>query len=401
VKIDFLSHTAMGGDFVVGSHHLAAALAARGHEVRHVSAPVTPAHVVKLGDAFVRRRCARFLRGGETLAGVRDIVPFAALPWGLARSTPALMRAHSRAMLAAPFRGIGGLRLDDSDCVVVDEPRLVGLALSAAPRATLAYRATDLYGAMRGDGRIADAERLLCRAAHLLIATSEPIAAHLRALSQRQAVVIGNGVDGAHFATPRDWPALLAPLPGERARRAVYVGAFDARFSREAVIAAARALPERIFVLAGPGGEPVAAAAKLPNLHATGAVPYAQLPALLQSCAVGLLPFADSDVNVGRSPMKLFEYAAAGLAVAATAGFRAAAAPPALTISPIDSFAEAVERAFEMAADADLVAASRTAARAQDWDAKAGELLRLLQAARAESRLEQPAVDAPLVPVRD
>ena len=37
----------MGGNFVVGSHHLATAFAARGHEVLHVSAPVTPAHLLR------------------------------------------------------------------------------------------------------------------------------------------------------------------------------------------------------------------------------------------------------------------------------------------------------------------------------------------------------------------
>ena len=98
MKIAFLSHTAMGGNFVVGSHHLAAALAAHGHEVQHVSAPVTPAHMFALGDGFVRARLARWWRGGETLAGVRDVVPFSPLPWPLARLRPALMRAHSRAM---------------------------------------------------------------------------------------------------------------------------------------------------------------------------------------------------------------------------------------------------------------------------------------------------------------
>jgi teichuronic acid biosynthesis glycosyltransferase TuaH len=391
VKVDFLSHTAMGGDFVVGSHHLARSLAAQGHTVRHVSAPVTPAHLAKLGNAFVRRRCLRFGRGGETIEGVRDIVPFAPLPWALARANAALMRAHSRAMLAAPLRGAGSLRLGDSDFVVCDEPRLVGLALSAAPRATLAYRATDLYAAMRGDGRIADAERALCNRADLLIATSEPIAVHLRSLSGRDVAVIGNGVDGAHFASLRAWPASLAPLRGERAARAVYVGAFDERFSADAIAAAARALPDRVFVLAGPGGEGVVTRLALPNIQAIGAVPYACLPALLQSCSVGLLPFAASAVNAGRSPMKLFEYAAAGLAVAATAGFRASAAPPALVTSAIETFGDAVAHAFSLAADSTLIAASRTAARAQDWAAKSAELLRLLQGARAELPLQEPA----------
>jgi teichuronic acid biosynthesis glycosyltransferase TuaH len=401
MKIDFLSHTAMGGDFVVGSHHLAAALAASGYDVRHVSAAVTPAHLAKLGDPFVRRRFARFMRGGERRTHVDDIVPFAPLPWALARSSPALMSLHSRTMLVAPFRGIASLRLHESDFLVVDEPRFVGVASTGA-RPALAYRATDLYAAMRGDPAIDAAERTLCRHADLLVATSEKIAAHLRTLSGRQAHVLGNGVDFAHFAQPASPPAWLSTLPGERTRRAVYVGAFDARFSCDALAVAARALADHVFLLAGPGGAGVAARLGMPNIHALGAVRYEALPALVQSCAVGLLPFSAAAANAGRSPMKLFEYAAAGLAVAATATFTpGASAPPALVLAPAAQFAEAVREAFDLSRDATLVTAARAAARAQDWAAKAAELLRLLQAARAESSLRDPIAEPALLPVRN
>jgi hypothetical protein len=406
MRIAFLSHTAMGGDFVVGSHHLAAALAARGHDVLHVSAPVTLAHVLGLRDGFTRRRFARFLHGGETHHGVRDIVPLALLPWALARTRPALLHAYSRWMLAAPLRGVRSLQLAQADQLIVDEPRMLGAALAHTSRATLAYRATDLYAAMRGDARITDAERILCRRAEVIVATSERIAAHLRELSGRQVHVIGNGVAYTRFATPQTLAPAFRTLPGQRGSRAIYVGAFDARFCAESLRAAARALPAHTFVLAGPGGERIAAALSLPNIHATGAVPYESLPGLLQACAVGLLPFSANDANAGRSPMKLFEYAAAGLAVAASCSFRPGGVMPSLSIAASHAdFAQAVGAAFEQAGDAMQVARGREVSRAEDWSVKAAELMRLLQQARAESTLREATqrgpVDEPLLPVRN
>jgi teichuronic acid biosynthesis glycosyltransferase TuaH len=402
MSITFLSHTAMGGDFVVGSHHLATALASRGHEVRHVSAPVTPVHLLNLGDRFVRARMRRWWRGGEQLGGVHDVVPASPLPWALARLHPALMRAHSRCMLARPGRGIGSLRVGESRHLIVDEPRFLGLALAARRDATLTYRATDLYAAMRGDPRIADAERELCRHAAVVIATSENIAAHLRALSGRPVHVIANGVDFAHFSTAQGTSDLPSMRQGERANRAVYVGAFDTRFCSQSLRAAALAHPARTFLLAGPGGERVVSGLGLANVHALGSVSYRQLPALLHSCAVGLLPFSASAANAGRSPMKLFEYAAAGLAVAATCAFQPGRVSlPTLSLADSEAeFATAVGVAFERSADAARVTAAREIARAQDWNAKAAELLQLVQRGRAEAPLgDVPATDEPNLPV--
>jgi len=401
MKIVFLSHTAGGGDFVVGSHHLSAALAARGHEVQHLSAPVTPLHLAKLGDRFVRRRFMRFLRGGERLRGVEDLVPFSPVPWALARRHPWLARAHSRAMLNSPWQRADSLALNMADRLIVDEPRLFGIAIHRSRHATLAYRATDLYAAMRGDPHILDAERVLCRHADVLVATSEPIAAHLRNLSGRQAQVIGNGVESGFFSTPATSPA-TDHLPGCRATRAIYVGACDARLSAEAIAAAANALPERWFLLAGPGSERVAAALSLANVRALGAVPYATLPVLLQSCAVGLLPFSGASANAGRSPMKLFEYAAAGLSIAATADSSAAAMPTLCVARTREEFATTAARAFELATDANLLAAGRERARAEDWHAKATQLMALLQPVRAEVP-RAAATEAPpaMIPARD
>ncbi len=391
MKAAFLSHTAMGGDFVVGSHHLAKALAARGHEVLHVSAPVTPAHLLKLRDPFVRRRFARWARGGADVAGVRDIVPFSLLPWALARRSRPLMALHVATLLASPVSTIRSLRLPSTDCLIVDEPRLAGL-IGPKPK-ILVYRATDLYAQMRGDVRILEVEREICRRADVLIGTSEGVAAHLHALSGRPVHVIGNGVDFEHFAAARAGES-ARDLPGERATRAIYVGAFDSRFSRAALRAAALAMPGIHFLLAGPGGERVAGDLSLPNIQALGAVDYRHLPALLGACAVGLLPFSKEPANAGRSPMKLFEYAAAGLCVAATSTLRPGATPlPTLSVAISDDmFPAAVAQAFERANDAALIQRARSLARAEDWNAKAGELLRLMNAVTA--RGDEPATVA-------
>src|SRR6202034_1758079 len=88
---------------------------------------------------------------------------------------------------------------------------------------------------------------------------------------------------------------------------------------REPLLAAARALPHRHFILAGPGSQELAASAGAANISALGAVSYASLPALLQQCAVGLLPMSGAAAHARRSPMKIYEYAAGGLTVAASA----------------------------------------------------------------------------------
>ena len=92
MNVVFLSHTAMGGAFVVGSHHLATAFAAAGHSVTHLSAPVSIPHfALAMGGGFTRTRVLRWLRGGEYFNGVQDVVPLSLIPWRAARHLPGLM----------------------------------------------------------------------------------------------------------------------------------------------------------------------------------------------------------------------------------------------------------------------------------------------------------------------
>jgi glycosyltransferase involved in cell wall biosynthesis len=80
-----------------------------------------------------------------------------------------------------------------------------------------------------------------------------------------------------------------------------------------------RARPDIEFIIIGGGPDcATIAASPLRNLRLLGPRPYAMLPAYLQHAHAGILPLNDHPANAGRSPMKLYEYAAAGLPVLAT-----------------------------------------------------------------------------------
>ena len=196
------------------------------------------------------------------------------------------------------------------DVLLVDEPRLVGIEESIRPT-IWAYRATDNYAQIKSDPSIETAERVICQRVDQVIATSEPVASHLRSLSGRSVTTIENGVDLRHLRRPAPEHAGLTHLSTPRV---VYVGAIDFRFDFPLVRRLAADYPGTQFVNYGPvtidlGGD------ELPNLHFLGPLPYAALPSVLQHCDIGLLPMNDHPSNRGRSPMKYYEYLAAGLRV--------------------------------------------------------------------------------------
>lgn len=122
-----------------------------------------------------------------------------------------------------------------------------------------------------------------------------------------KAFLLRNGVP--------DWPT----PPGERTAAPVagYVGALEEWFWTEAVAAAAQALPEVRFLLAGTASAPVRRAlGGFPNVELRGEVPHHDVPNLLEQCRVGLIPFRGQLIHY-TDPLKVYEYFHHGLPVAA------------------------------------------------------------------------------------
>lgn len=289
-RILFLAHSHAFGPFRVGSHHYARVLAGNGAEVVHLSTPISLAH--RATGRVSRDAAADVPEGPQRDAdGVTHLVPRTILP-----------RPYGRFRVARELRRHG--ILPDFDAVLVDQPLLWDNSVRGMAR-RLVYRPTDLYPV----GVKARRQRRIFEASDGVVATSA-VVLHGLGAADIPALVLENGVDAARFAASEG-------AAQARPDVCVYVGALDGRFDWERVMAWARSYPHVRFAIAGPAA---AAPGDLPaNVELLGPVAYDALPAVLHDARVGLLPLSDDPLNAGRSPMKLYEYLAAGLAVVARA----------------------------------------------------------------------------------
>jgi glycosyltransferase involved in cell wall biosynthesis len=213
--------------------------------------------------------------------------------------------------------------------------------------------------------------------ADVVLASSGALLALAQAAGARRSVLLGNGVDLAHYARPQPEPPELRALP----RPIVgYIGHAGAWFDAVALAAAAAALPHVSFVLVGsvdlsPGDRALLAR---PNVHLVGPRPYEALPAYVQRFAVGLIPFRRTALTGAVNPNKLYEYAACNLPVVATpfSAEVAAQGPPVTLAEDPAAFAAAVAARL-----ANPGPPTRPLAAAHSWDAAAASLLGLLAGA--------------------
>lgn len=358
----FISHTHDMGTYKVGSHHLARELARQGYRVTHISTPYSVAHDL-IGSPQPRRKSLALAGPLVDDDGVTHVVP--------------------RTVLPAQYGGDGYLRtaLDATGSaspryVFVDQPLMVGRWLSTVPGIHI-YRPTDIYP----HGRAARMQNAAIARFAGVVATSRSVLDSLPIVPGQPRMTIPNGVEFARFGEGAESAA------HDRSGVA-YVGAMDHRFDWQAVTTLAASAPDLRFTLAGDVRSPPPG---LPdNVHLVGALAYEDVPDLLRSHRVGVLPFNDAVENSGRSPMKLYEYLAAGLSVVSRdipavggvdAGVHlysdASGAPIALrrALSGVAPNVRGVE-----------------VARRQDWAAKADELISFARGVEQRSRIRTEEV---------
>ena len=184
------------------------------------------------------------------------------------------------------------------------------------------YHCVDLLAQFPGvDAKaIAVGERNLSRGGGCLaIATSDAVRDHLVAAGFSQVILLPNVADVSLFgATSR--PA------GDRRPAALFCGNLSPHKVDDALLesiaAALRGRGE--LLLAGPiaagGGDFAPALRRLERLGAVylGVLSPLDLAAVAGRCTVGLIPYALNEYTRGVSPLKCFEYLAAGLGVVST-----------------------------------------------------------------------------------
>lgn len=99
-----------------------------------------------------------------------------------------------------------------------------------------------------------------------------------------------------------------------------YFGSIEKRIDYEMMREVVEKNPDKTFVFAGPVSKEWVPDFffSLPNVHFIGRIPYGEMPSVLKSFDVAIIPFRKYGDSATVFPMKLFEYLGAGKPVVAT-----------------------------------------------------------------------------------
>jgi glycosyltransferase involved in cell wall biosynthesis len=291
---------------LVRARSMIQALRLDGHDVRVVEAEAAPGAAA--ATAAYRRGVRRLLPRRAALV-LRDLGR-AVHGWAHGGRVAAAARAHGAALIVetqvhfsvsgARAAKRAGLPLLLDDCSPLHEEATLGAGLNALGQALFT--------------------RQLAAAASVVVSSAE-LAAHLeRDGARRDRIrIVANGIDSdAHAPSRVDRGAARAALGVEDECVAAFVGSFQPWHQTELLVRALAAVakPARfrvVLVGEGPGLLPTLRLAEelgvADHVDAVGPVPSSAVPALLAACDVGVLP----GTNDYGQPMKLLEYAAAGL----------------------------------------------------------------------------------------
>ncbi len=128
--------------------------------------------------------------------------------------------------------------------------------------------------------------------------------------------VVPNGVDPGEWTVPALAPAAVTATPSPRI---LYVGTLDERLDVPAVLATARAFATGSVLLAGPVTNPghLAPLREQANVRFLGRVARDRVPSLMRAADVAVIPHRRTGFTRAMSPLKAYEYLAAGRPVAA------------------------------------------------------------------------------------
>jgi glycosyltransferase involved in cell wall biosynthesis len=355
--------------------------AQRGHRVLFVeSGGHVGRHLWRLVTGPNRGSVARRLFGGERPAEAITVEKAVTLmPWG--QKFPLANRLNSRLTGARVRRAARGL----------DEPRILWLydptAFELVGRAgedMTVYDVVDDYAEQVGPNPrrrrfVAHADEAAASRSQLVFATTNGL--YERQLARNpQTHLVRNGADFAHFSHTNGTAPEVGNLAGP-------VIGFAGNLTAEKVDfglleAVARMRPQWSFVLVGPPAENARAGlqrlAALGNVHVLGFRPYDELPAYVSGFSVGVVPYRATAYTRNCSPLKVFEYLAAGKAVVASGVPEAGGMEPDVILANgAGAFVAALADA--LAADSpDAVARRRRLAEKNTWDARTERLLDLV-----------------------
>jgi glycosyltransferase involved in cell wall biosynthesis len=231
-----------------------------------------------------------------------------------------------------------------------------------------------------------DHEALLQRA-EVVVVTSTRLWEGVRT-ERPDAVLAPNGVDYAWIqaakpAPDQAPPADLEPILARGKPVVGYSGALANWFDYDLLRQVATERPELEFVLIGvsyDGSLEASGVLELDNVHWLGLKPYQELFPYVWHFDVGTIPFKVNEITLSTSPIKLFEYMAAGKPVVTTDLPECRATQGVCIATGAADFSSQLDRALQARSDPDYLAQIDRVARENTWEER---VERILAAARA------------------
>lgn len=302
-------------EFRIGNHHYARLFLDDGWDVMWISHPVSPFHAMKSANS---ERIARAKSGPfRHLDGPLEYVPYTTLPFLNAPVFSAqwvLENTHRyiRPTLETVLKKTG---FDSPDLVWITDTVMHGV-MDAVDAKARAVRIADDNAEFRSTPPALRAkEEQLMNRADVVFVTSSPLESRLRSRYGSKLHLLRNGVEYDHFQGDFERPDEYRYIDGPIA---VYIGAVAEWFAPDWISTLAKRREDITSVIIGHSRIDLTELVMLPNVRILGARPYEEIPAYLAHAELGIIPFKRTKLVDSVSPLKLFEFFAAGLPVVST-----------------------------------------------------------------------------------
>ena len=232
--------------------------------------------------------------------------------------------------------------------------------------------------------------RKLTTRSDIVLATARRLHDEVRLL-RPDALYCPNGVDFDHFCLsfPPAAPADIADLVQAGRPIVGYYGALARWFDYELLAQTARLRGDVNFLLIGPdfdGSMTSGNMAGLPNVRWLGEKKYEELPAYLHHFTVAAIPFVVNEITASTSPVKLFEYMAAGKPVVTTDMPECRQCPDVLVAGDAHEFAAMIDEAVRCGRSDSFRGKLIEQARANTWRRRAELIIERLDAVGRKRR---------------
>ena len=371
------------------SRHLMSEAARRGYRVLWVDPLGLRSVRFQRSDIDKLRRRAHELRHPliEVDDGIWRLAP-AGVPFQDTRVGAALNRRLLSVQIKAALRRLKAKRT----LLWVYSPQQVSLCNKLDCDLTLYYR-TDAYPAAPGvhAARVEQLEAEAARLADLCIATNERSISDLPR-GTRRSLLVRNGIDLRVFDAESEYED---PIPEVGRPRLLVIGTFDHWMNTDLLYTLMREHPDWSLVLAGDCKTPIDRLTALDNVTYLGRLSFAELPALVSNCDIGLVPFRVDPFTTRGSPGKIYQYLAMGLPVLCTPFLEARAYSEQLAVAPEEPAAFAAALAEMLRSDSPALArARREFAAKQAWVDRFDSIENELRLIREQSSVKRVVLHA-------